>query len=166
MKKQHLIHVGNIKLPDDLIDKIISNLTEESEEIFLIKSIQILEIEEQELIKNLIIDRMEEYLVNVGLDSHIKIVSFGDIMLLKQVKNTETDFGFDTRSAERCSNAFTIYVHLNEVDGLLEFWFDELAIEPSKKEILIFPSYYTHMHKHNKSTQDKYFIKTTFQIGG
>jgi hypothetical protein len=95
----------------------------------------------------------------------------GDIKIIRQSAKDDFDkpgIEYESNNMRHLASAITIIWHLNEItiDGELEFTFQEMKIQPSNKEIVVFPSYYTHAHKFNPSNKEKLFLITTFYIGG
>jgi len=174
-----LIHVGNNKLKDyksfvkfslDALDKAYPSKVSGT-----FQSINLNEVQgiNQSIIVSELKKQVEDYALDYltieeGKDPIVYLSELGDVRIVRQVagSNGDTPLGFESTSSNTNSAITTIW-HLNTLkDGALEFEFQGIQILPSKKEIIIFPSYFTHAHRFNSSTEDKLFLITTFYIGG
>jgi len=179
-----LIHVGTNELSTKKYNKFVENV----EDSFLEKypdgftnnfqsiPLEILDKNIQEYVKEQLIQDIERYAYNYlspdGDGPILMLSGMGDVRLIRQsAKNEKFDepiLEYESNNMRHLASAITIIWHLNEikVNGELEFVFQEVQIRPSNKEVVIFPSYYTHSHKFNPSDKEKLFLITTFYIGG
>lgn len=179
-----LIHVGKNRLKK----KVYTNIKEEILDIFNDKfpdhyenyfqqiPLELLSPSNQEKIKKALRADVMEYAFNL-LTTHetggpcIKLMGLGDVKIFRQ---SPFDKGLqqpiwecESNNLRTMNSAITIIWNLNTLDtGGLEFLFQEILINPEDKDVIIFPSYFTHEHVQRPSNKEKYFLMTTFYIGG
>lgn len=180
-----LIHVG----PNRLKNKVYNAMVEEVKGKFTEKYpdtptgyFQHIPLEEispeiQEKIKKALKQDVQEYAFNCLTTQEtrgpiIKLSGLGDVKFVKQAPYNEAfedpTWEFEANNLHNMGSSITTIWHLNTVEkkGELEFWFQEVRIRPEEKEIVTFPSYYTHAHKLIPATEEKLFLITTFYLGG
>ncbi len=175
-----LIHIGNnklnnyksfVKLAKETIDKSYASSNEGSFQSISLDEVQGIDCN---LIREELKKQVEEYALNYltieeGKDPVVYLSALGDVRIVRQLAGNSKDrseLGFESTS-NNTNSAITTIWHLNTVEGgELEFEFQEIKISPSNKEVIIFPSYFTHAHRFNPSSEDKLFLITTFYIGG
>jgi hypothetical protein len=181
-----LIHVGEIDLKNKDIKKLLKLFTEketeiinDSEEVFEFFDIA----KDAEEIGDKIIGRITNSAYEV-LDEYIfrylhnpenensfdlKLNKLIDIKMFKLRAGKESPYGFDAKNQFNSNKCLSLYIFLpgdGKID--LEFKFQNLKLqfELDEPEYIIFPAYFTHAHKFLEASQDVYFLKINFFIGG
>jgi hypothetical protein len=182
----HLIHVGPNRLKKKEYKSFIKEVSSKFDEIygdtfegyFQHIPLEDLTPETQEKVKNALKEDIKEYAFNLltteddGEFPMFKLSGLGSVKLIRQSpRNKAFDYPkweFEAKNLNNLSSAITVIWHLNDIDtrGELEFNFQEIMIQPSDKEVVIFHSYFTHAHKFHPANKPKLFLITTFFIGG
>lgn len=182
-----LIHVGINKLSEkpklyQKIKKEVLKLFDEKypdpyEGYFQHIPLEDLSPDYQEKIKTSLKEDIHEYAFNYLSTCEtqgpiLKLSGLGDVKFVRQSAYNEAfedpTWEFEANGVHNMSSSITTIWHLNDVEenGELEFLFQEVRIRPQDKEIVTFPSYYTHSHKLIPATKEKLFLITTFYLGG
>ena len=166
-----LIHVGDIKISKKFKKVITSELNnhKQDDDVFTVIDEDFFEDYSDDLdkIKSKIEESIVEYgynLFRVGSDEPIiKLSGISRLKFIRQTPGKESTYGFDAHDYSSYNKALTIIINLSDIteDGELEFHFQEVQIRPSENEIVIFPASFTHLHKFNKTKQEKIFIKAS-----
>jgi hypothetical protein len=180
-----LIHVGTNRLSDKEYTKILKNINElfdekypdSFEDYFQHIPLEALKSKNQEKIKEALKYDVIEYAFNMLTPEDTKqpilrLSGLGGVKIVRQSpynpKFPDPSWEFEAKDLNNLNSCITIIWHLNDIEkkGELEFYFQKTQIRPSSKELIIFPSYFTHSHKFHPSDKEKIFLITTFYIGG
>lgn len=180
-----LIHVGTNKIPK----KKYKSLKNEVQELFDNKypdpytgyfqhiPLEDLTVEMQQTVVDALKEEVQEYAFNYLTTCEtqgplIRLSGVGDVKFVRQSAYNEAFddpiWEFEANGINRMSSSITAIWHLNTVEkkGELEFHFQGMRIRPQDKEVVMFPSYYTHSHRFIPSAEEKLFLITTFYLGG
>jgi len=177
-----LIHVGTNPLKNKIYSKLVEEVRTGFNKVYgdeFTDYFQHLPLEDinpklQKKVKNALKRIVEEYAYNLlTFDGEpiIRLSGLGNVKFIRQSKYNKDfkypKFEYEAKNLNNLSSAITIIWHLNDVEekGELEFSYDEIMIQPSNKEVVVFPSYFTHAHKFHPGNTEKYFLITTFYIG-
>jgi hypothetical protein len=181
-----LIHVGTNRLKKKTYKSFVEEVSLKFEEVYgdtFEDYFQHIPLEEMSLkiqteIKEALKEDVKEYAFNMLTTEEnkgnplFKLSGLGSVKLIRQSPMNKAfsypTWEFEAKNLNNLSSAITIIWHLNEMNtkGELEFNFQEIMIQPSNKEVVIFPSYFTHAHKFHPGDNPKLFLITTFYIGG